>query len=292
MMQPRKFLKKISHQSFMLSLLIFLSGMTTLVQSQQSPSAADLGIAQYSRASYLQEATRRIELNKAPTWLAVGAYHTDDSIGEVVKYFKEEAKKSNVKNNSNPVLTSLLIDNWKIDKGTINSAPTVFGISDELRANNGDIKSQKSFGIFVLEDAIVRVHLISPHQAENSNKLVPGTMIVIIRERLPSKQEDTVSDQGDKIYSIREVTHRAHITFWPQPELTQEARNQGIGGTVILRAVFTASGKVENIKVVAGLAGGLTEEALKAARTIKFAPAVKDGRLVSQYIQIEYKFSQ
>jgi hypothetical protein len=47
---------------------------------------------------------------------------------------------------------------------------------------------------------------------------------------------------------------------------------------------------VENLTVVSELPGGLTEATLKAARKIKSEPAVKDGRYVSQYIQIEYNF--
>jgi len=211
---------------------------------------------------------------------------------KVVKYFKEIAKKSNISNNPIPVLKSLLIENWEIEKGDISWSPTVFGIGDELRKREADVETQKSFGIFVLADSIVRVHLISPHHSENNSKLVQGTMILIIRERMPSQDEGSASDSEDKIYSPRDVTYRAHITFWPQPELTGEARRKGIRGTVILRGFYSASGKVEIIKVYAGLPSGLTEEAIKAARKIKFEPAVKDGRHVSMYTQIEYNFSQ
>jgi hypothetical protein len=36
---------------------------------------------------------------------------------------------------------------------------------------------------------------------------------------------------------------------------------------------------------------GLTEKALSAARNIKFIPAMKDGKYVSMYIQLEYNFN-
>jgi len=35
---------------------------------------------------------------------------------------------------------------------------------------------------------------------------------------------------------------------------------------------------------------GTTNEAIEAIRNIKFIPAVKDGRFVSQYLQVEYQF--
>ncbi|MDX6695309.1 MAG: hypothetical protein QOF02_3861, partial [Blastocatellia bacterium] len=36
---------------------------------------------------------------------------------------------------------------------------------------------------------------------------------------------------------------------------------------------------------------GLTEKAIAAARQIRFSPAMKDGRAVSQFVQIEYNFN-
>jgi len=36
---------------------------------------------------------------------------------------------------------------------------------------------------------------------------------------------------------------------------------------------------------------GLTEQAIAAARQIKFVPAVKDGRPVSVFMQLEYNFN-
>jgi TonB family protein len=60
---------------------------------------------------------------------------------------------------------------------------------------------------------------------------------------------------------------------------------------VVLKAVFSSSGQVTGIRAVSGLPYGLTERAIAAARQIRFQPAMKDGRAVSQYIQIEYNFN-
>jgi TonB family protein len=60
---------------------------------------------------------------------------------------------------------------------------------------------------------------------------------------------------------------------------------------VVLRAVISASGQATNIRVMTGLPYGLTENAIEAARQIRFTPAMKDGQAVPQYIQIEYNFS-
>ncbi len=91
------------------------------------------------------------------------------------------------------------------------------------------------------------------------------------------------------IFSPSEVT-KAVIRKKVEPQYTEEARWAGIEGTVMLRAVFAADGNVKHILLVQALSHGLTEQAIKAVRQIKFDPAIKDGRPVSQFIQVEYNF--
>jgi TonB family protein len=92
-------------------------------------------------------------------------------------------------------------------------------------------------------------------------------------------------------FASRDVDQKARIISRPEPQYTEEARQNMASGTVVLRAVFSTSGEVTNIRVMSAVPYGLTEKAVEAARQIKFTPAIKDGRAVSQYIQIEYNFS-
>lgn len=94
----------------------------------------------------------------------------------------------------------------------------------------------------------------------------------------------------NKIYRIPEVQRRAQITFNPQPQYTEEARKNQTQGVVRISMVLTASGQVQSIRTVSGLQYGLTEKALEAARRIRFIPAQKEGRNVSQYVTVEYNF--
>jgi TonB family protein len=94
-----------------------------------------------------------------------------------------------------------------------------------------------------------------------------------------------------KIFKPNEVEQKARILQKPSPEYTEEARKNQITGTVTLRMVFSSSGAVTNIRALSSLPFGLTEKAIAAARQIKFTPAMKDGRAVSQYIQVEYNFN-
>jgi TonB family protein len=94
-----------------------------------------------------------------------------------------------------------------------------------------------------------------------------------------------------RVFTSREVTRKAIITAKPEPGFTEEARKNNVTGTVRLRAVLSASGSVQGISVVKGLPDGLTERAIAAAKQIRFTPAEKDGRAVSQYVTLEYNFN-
>jgi TonB family protein len=92
-------------------------------------------------------------------------------------------------------------------------------------------------------------------------------------------------------FKTSEVTVRAVITSKPEPGFTEEARRDNVTGIVRLRAILSASGEVTGVSVVKGLPGGLTERAISAAKQIRFRPAQKDGRTVSQYVTLEYNFN-
>ena len=88
-----------------------------------------------------------------------------------------------------------------------------------------------------------------------------------------------------------EVDEKARLLSKPEPHYSEEARRQGIIGTVVLRVVFTSAGEVTQIRAIQQLPFGLTERAIEAAREIKFQPAKKNGRPVSVYMQLEYNFN-
>lgn len=86
------------------------------------------------------------------------------------------------------------------------------------------------------------------------------------------------------VYKPNAVTSKASILSKPSPP------GSGIYGVVTLQAIFRANGEVSNIVVVSTSDDRLTKSCIEAARKIKFIPAMKDGRAVSQYIRIEYHF--
>jgi TonB family protein len=112
-----------------------------------------------------------------------------------------------------------------------------------------------------------------------------------LRDYVELSEADGDANQPHKIYQPREVTTKARILTRSEPQLTAAALENHVSGTIVLRGVLAFDGKVRGIRVIKGLDYGLTEEAVRAARQIKFMPAMIDGKPVSQYFQVEYNFS-
>jgi TonB family protein len=91
--------------------------------------------------------------------------------------------------------------------------------------------------------------------------------------------------------SASQAEQRARLLFKPEPQYTEEARINQITGTVVLRVIFSSSGEVDQIRALRTLPFGLTERAIAAARQIRFVPAMKNGRPVSVFMQLEYNFN-
>ncbi len=258
------------------------TGRQSVARGQPKVASLDeIGIAQYPQGTYSQELTQRLLEKKFSTWLVARVYRTDDSIKDVNKYFRSQAQKHAIES-PGPMLKALLDDNWDLEKNDLRYSPRIFGAGVALRASNPSARVEYAFGVIPLTDSAVRIHLTSPYpSAAYDNRLVEGTMIIMIREQLTQE----IAPDNEKAYSGQEVTRKVRVKSKPHPEYAMA----GVGGTVVLRAVLSASGKVTNIRVISDLPG-FTEAAIKAARKITFQPAIKDGRYVSQHIQLEYNF--
>jgi TonB family protein len=94
---------------------------------------------------------------------------------------------------------------------------------------------------------------------------------------------------GDRVQPMT-ASLKPTVLYKEKPPYTKEARDNRVEGTVVLNLVFTAEGKITNIRVVRGLPHGLTENAIRAAEKILFNPALKNGAPVSVRGNLEFKF--
>ena len=82
------------------------------------------------------------------------------------------------------------------------------------------------------------------------------------------------------------------ITSQPRADFTERARVAGFtSGSVRVAVGFSADGVVKHVLIIKPLGYGLDEQAVKAARQIKFEPALKDGKPISVVKLVEYTFT-
>ena len=86
-------------------------------------------------------------------------------------------------------------------------------------------------------------------------------------------------------------TEGIKILSKPQPRYTDAARTNNVQGTVTLKVTFSASGQVTGVAPINGLPFGLTEQAIAAARQIRFEPPKRNGVPYSISKSIQYTFS-
>jgi TonB family protein len=84
---------------------------------------------------------------------------------------------------------------------------------------------------------------------------------------------------------------RPTILSREKAKYTEEARQNKVQGTVVLSVIFTADGRITNIRTIRGLPDGLTEKAIEAAQKIRFQPATKNGQAVSVRGNLEFTFN-
>ena len=97
--------------------------------------------------------------------------------------------------------------------------------------------------------------------------------------------------EGDQAFVGKDGDRKIVLAVKPKPAYTESARMERITGTVVLKAIFASDGSVKGIRVMSGLPSGLTEQAIVAAKKIKFIPALRNGQFVSMWMQLEYNFN-
>jgi hypothetical protein len=87
------------------------------------------------------------------------------------------------------------------------------------------------------------------------------------------------------------------ILSHPYPIFNSKARKKGVQGTVRLRVTFTSDGEIGDVIDIPEknkekfVKYGLTEQAIIAAKNIKFKPATKDGEPITVTKIVEYAFA-
>jgi len=81
------------------------------------------------------------------------------------------------------------------------------------------------------------------------------------------------------------------ILYSERARYSEEARMNKIEGTVVLSVVFNVSGRISDVRTIAGLPYVLTENAIAATLKIRFQPPVKNGAPVSVRGLLTFSFT-
>ena len=109
--------------------------------------------------------------------------------------------------------------------------------------------------------------------------------------RRPVVDKDDETEKPPPIpKNVSVVSVGLNIILKPKATYTDAARENGVQGTVILRVTFNANGSIGSVVALSGLPHGLTEQAIAAAKNIKFEPAKKNGVPQTISRQIAYSF--
>ena len=87
------------------------------------------------------------------------------------------------------------------------------------------------------------------------------------------------------------VTTAFKIISRPRASYTDAARTANVQGSVFVKVTLLASGAIGSVTAVKGLPNGLTEQAIAAARQIKFEPKKINGIPQATIVTFEYTFS-
>ncbi len=81
-----------------------------------------------------------------------------------------------------------------------------------------------------------------------------------------------------------------NILFKAKPMYTDAARQANEEGEIDMAVLFGSDGKIKYTLVLKGLGYGLNEQAVKAARSMKFEPQTENGKPISVVKRVIYKF--
>jgi len=99
------------------------------------------------------------------------------------------------------------------------------------------------------------------------------------------------SGGGPPPKAVAAVTSPLKIISKPRPGYTDAARTNNVQGSVRLKVTFLASGAIGSVTPVTRLPHGLTEQAIAAAKQIRFEPKKINGVAQSVVVTVDYGFN-
>jgi TonB family protein len=152
---------------------------------------------------------------------------------------------------------------------------------------NWERKSQRKIDPQEVIETIVVRDRKPPAPQPPSTNASPGATGISSQEASTVPPDPLLPVLRDKQKPQIQLPRILHVYL---PQYTDKARNNGVEGELIVRALFQSDGKIKNLKVEKGLGYGLDQRAVDAVRRIGFLPAQSEGKDVDAYAQIIFNF--
>jgi TonB family protein len=95
---------------------------------------------------------------------------------------------------------------------------------------------------------------------------------------------------GGGPYRVGGGVSEPKLIYSIDPEFSDEARRAKYQGVVVVSIIVDAQGNPQNPRVVRALGMGLDEKAIEAIKHYRFKPAMKDGKAVPVWLNVEIDF--
>lgn len=139
---------------------------------------------------------------------------------------------------------------------------------------------------------------------------VLGLVFPLVAQQAPNKPGDSVStvtsstkqvdgsnltsdagiDIGEPVHQVGSSIQPPVVIHMVTPKYSQEARAAKLSGNVVVSMIVDSEGKVRDVHVLRGVGMGLDENAMEAVKKYKFKPALKDGKPVAVYLNVQVNF--
>jgi TonB family protein len=160
--------------------------------------------------------------------------------------------------------------------------PTFLVEYDDTQNNANHIHSVwRDFNGDFGEDLLREHYQTTPHGAPQQDAS---------RQDTPRQLLRLSTDPGGNPVQPTSQTLRPRILYREKARYNDEARRAGVVGVVVMSVVFGGDGNIGDIKIIRGLPFGLMEQAISAAKRIRFEPAIESGEPVSVRTNLEFTF--
>lgn len=143
-----------------------------------------------------------------------------------------------------------------------------------------------------LVEEVAFIDSVSIKEDAIANESVDGDIELVDKKKENEKQQEDPRITSAIDAMISGATEPIDLSPHIKPEYTEEARMEGVTGTLTLEVIISESGEVLQAKSVGRQLGfGLEQSAIKTYRKKKFAPSFLDGKSITVKVLIPIRFT-